>query len=96
MPETRKYETQFFSALRDIFVGAKIEGDSGYINLMRIKSRYYEQGVFPLLKRDIDKALQPFPDFREELFDKLYTFFQRYFREWLDLFPLHFTPSKRV
>jgi adenine-specific DNA-methyltransferase len=26
-------------------------------------------------------ALKPFPDFREELFDKLYTFFQRYFSE---------------
>lgn len=81
MPETKKYETQFFNALRDIFVGAKIEGDSGYINLMRIKSRYYEQGVFPILKQDINKALEPFPDFREELFDKLYTFFQRYFSE---------------
>ncbi len=81
MPETKKYENQFFDALRDIFVGAKIEGDSGYINLMRIKSRYYEQGVFPQLKKDINEALEPFPDFREELFDKLYTFFQRYFSE---------------
>ncbi len=81
MPEIRKYETQFFDALRDIFVGAKVEGNSGYINLMRIKSNYYTKGVFPLLKQEIDKALQPFPDFREELFDKLYTFFHRYFSE---------------
>ncbi|HQF64125.1 MAG TPA: hypothetical protein PLT26_16620 [Anaerolineaceae bacterium] len=81
MPDAKKFEKQFFAALRDIFVGAKIEGDSGYINLMRIKSRYYEQGVFPQLQRDINEALKPFPDFREELFDKLYTFFQRYFSE---------------
>ncbi len=81
MKDTMKFEKQFFNALRDIFVGAKVEGDSGYVNLMRIKSRYYEQGVFPLLKKDIDDALKPFPDFREELFDKLYTFFQRYFSE---------------
>ena len=81
MPDPKKYEKQFFNALRDIFVGAKVEGDSGYINLMRIKSRYYEQGVFPQLQKDINAALQPFPDFREELFDKLYTFFQRYFSE---------------
>ena len=35
---------RFFDALRDVFVGAKVEGESGYINLMRIKSRYYEIG----------------------------------------------------
>ena len=81
MPSPKKYEQQFLNALRDIFVGAKVEGDSGYINLMRIKSRYYEQGVFPRLQKDINEALKPFPDFREELFDKLYTFFQRYFSE---------------
>jgi len=81
MKETNKFEKQFFGALRDIFVGAKVEGDSGYVNLMRIKSRYYEQGVFPQLQKDITAALQPFPDFREELFDKLFTFFQRYFSE---------------
>ena len=74
-------EQKFYNALKDIFVGAKIEGESGYINLMRIKSRYYEKGVFPKLNEDIDKALKPFPEFREELFDKLYTFFNRYFSE---------------
>ena len=41
MKETNKFEKQFLGALRDIFVGAKVEGDSGYVNLMRIKSRYY-------------------------------------------------------
>jgi adenine-specific DNA-methyltransferase len=81
LPDPRKYEKQFFAALGDIFVGAKVEGDSGYINLMHIKSRYYDQGVFPQLQKDINAALNPFPDFREELFDKLYTFFQRYFSE---------------
>ena len=62
MPQTNKFEKQFLNALRDIFVGAKVEGDSGYVNLMRIKSRYYEQGVFPQLQKDINTALQPFPD----------------------------------
>jgi hypothetical protein len=28
-------EQKFFNALRDVFVGAKVEGESGYINLMR-------------------------------------------------------------
>ena len=74
-------EQKFYNTLKDIFVGAKVEGESGYINLMRIKSRYYEKGVFPKLQRDIGEALKPFPEFREELFDKLYTFFNRYFSE---------------
>ena len=90
MPDPKRFENQFFEALRDIFVGAKVEGDSGFINLMHIKSRYYTQGVFPLLQKDINAALKPFPDFREELFDKLYTFFQRYFSESGSIyFPLY-------
>ncbi|MEA2065597.1 MAG: DNA methyltransferase [Thermotogota bacterium] len=74
-------EREFYKALRDIFIGAKVEGESGYINLMRIKSRYYEKGIFPKLQKDIEQALEPFPEFREELFEKLYTFFHRYFSE---------------
>jgi len=75
------HEQKFYNTLKEIFVGAKVEGESGYINLMRIKSRYYEKGVFPKLQEDIEKALKPFPEFKEELFDKLYTFFYRYFSE---------------
>ena len=74
-------EQRFFDALKDIFVGAKVEGESGYINLMRIKAKYFEEGVFPTLQKDIGELLKPFPDFRDELFEKLYTFFNRYFSE---------------
>ncbi len=81
MPNNNKYETLFFNALRDLFVGAKIEGESGYINLMKIKAGYFENGVSGKLLGRINEVLQPFPDFREETFDKLYTFFQRYFSE---------------
>ncbi|MBU4503002.1 MAG: hypothetical protein KKA79_10490 [Nanoarchaeota archaeon] len=86
-------EQKFYNALKDIFVGAKVEGESGYINLMRIKSRYYEKGVFPKLQEDVEEAVKPFPDFKEELFDKLYTFFHRYFSESGSIYfrytPLH-------
>jgi adenine-specific DNA-methyltransferase len=82
MPQDNTYEQQFLNALKDIFVGAKVEGDSGYINLMKIKSRYFSEGVFPHLMKDIDAACKPFEkSFREELFDKLYDFFKRYFSE---------------
>jgi adenine-specific DNA-methyltransferase len=74
-------EKQFFEALKNIFVGVPVEGESGYINLMRIKARYFEKVMEPRLRETIDADLQRFPDFREELFDKLYTFFRRYFTE---------------
>lgn len=90
MPITTK-EDIFFKALRDVFVGARVDGESGFVNLMRIKSRYYENGVFPRLQKDIDKALEPFPEFREELFDKLYSFFKRYFSESASIY-FRFTP----
>lgn len=79
---TMTYEQQFLDALKSIFIGAKVEGDSGYINLMKIKASYFEKGVFPLFMKDIDVACKPFErSFREELFDKLYDFFQHYFSE---------------
>jgi adenine-specific DNA-methyltransferase len=42
-----KSQERFYDALTELFVGAKVEGQSGFINLMRIKSRYYTDGVFP-------------------------------------------------
>ncbi|GIX43126.1 MAG: adenine-specific DNA methyltransferase [Leptospiraceae bacterium] len=73
-------EQKFYNALRDIFIGAKIEGKGGFVNLMMIKSKYYEK-IEELLKNDIENALKKYPSFREELFDKLYSFFSRYFSE---------------
>ncbi|MBE3142139.1 MAG: site-specific DNA-methyltransferase, partial [Thermoplasmata archaeon] len=94
-------EQKFLDALRDIFIGAPVEGDSGFINLMKIKSRYYQQAVFPQLLKDVDKATKPFEkSFREELFDKLYAFFKRYFSESGSIYfrhtPLHQNIYERV
>jgi len=74
-------ENRFYAVLCNLFVGAPVEGESGYINLMRLKTCYFEQVMMPRLKKEIEDALKPFPLFREELFDKLYTFFRRYFTE---------------
>ncbi|MCX8095443.1 MAG: hypothetical protein N3D74_04590, partial [Caldisericia bacterium] len=73
-------EEKFFNALKDIFIGAKIEGVGGFVNLMKIKTKYYDN-IEKILKDDIEKALENYPTFRDELFDKLYTFFSRYFTE---------------
>ena len=71
-------EQKFYKALEDLFIGAKIEGEGGFVNLMRIKSSYYSK-IKEHLEKDIEKALEKYPKFREELFDKLYSFFSRYF-----------------
>jgi adenine specific DNA methylase Mod len=71
-------EQKFYKALEDLFIGAKIEGEGGFVNLMQIKSSYYSK-IREHLEKDIEKALEKYPKFREELFDKLYSFFSRYF-----------------
>ena len=42
---------------------------------MAIKSKYYTESILPLLKQELDKELENNEGFREELFDKLYSFF---------------------
>ena len=71
-------EEKFYQALESLFIGAKIEGEGGFVNLMRIKSSYYSK-IKKYLEKDIEKALEKYPKFKEELFDKLYSFFNRYF-----------------
>ena len=65
-------EKLFYKTLQDIFIGAKVEGQGGFINLMKIKSKYYEK-IEELLKKDIEEALKKYPSFRDELFDKLHS-----------------------
>ena len=87
-----KNERLFYDKLKDIFIGAKIEGNSGFINLMRIKSSYFDV-VFNELNKEIDRKLSEFEDFREEMFDKLYTFFNTYFSESGSIY-FTYTPLK--
>lgn len=66
-------EQKFFDSLRDVFVGAKIEGESGYINLMRIKSRYSAgdfkaAGLDKLSSREIDALNQWLANFAQQIF----------------------------
>ena len=73
-------ERRFLDALESLFTGAQVDGQSGFINLMRIKRRYF-QSLRPQLLQAIDNRARPQTAAREELFDKLYTFFGRYFCE---------------
>ena len=73
-------EKKFYETLQQLFIGAELKGKGGFIRLMQIKANYYKK-IEKLLQRDIQTALNGNIDFREELFDKLYTFFKRYFSE---------------
>ncbi|WRF16340.1 site-specific DNA-methyltransferase [Helicobacter pylori] len=83
-------EAQFYEVLENLFIGIKIEDQqeslldptpkavkNGMINLMKAKSQYYHHKKQEL-KKLIDLKCQNNNDLKEELFDKLYSFFKRY------------------
>ena len=71
-------EQKFYNILQDLFVGAKLEGDSGYVNLMNIKTDYFNK-IKEKIKKEVKAKFDG--DQPEDLFDKLYTFFDSYFSE---------------
>jgi adenine-specific DNA-methyltransferase len=73
-------QIKFYQALESIFVGANIEGDSGYVNLLKIKSSYYKI-ILEQFKNEVTKDQTITDSFKEEFFDKLYSFFEKYFSE---------------
>ncbi len=87
-----KNELIFYDKLKDIFIGGKIEGNSGFVNLIRIKSKYFD-AIFKELKKEIDDKTKELPDFKEEIYDKLNTFFQIYFSESGSIY-FTYTPLK--
>ncbi len=83
-------EAQFYEVLENLFIGVKIEDQqeslldptpralkNGMINLLKAKSQYY-QSKKQELEKLIDCKCQNNNDLKEELFDKLYSFFKRY------------------
>ena len=77
---TKINENKFYNSLENIFTGANVEGEGGYINLLKIKSAYYKQ-ILKILKEEISKNTIITGEFKEEFFDRLYSFFEKYFSE---------------
>lgn len=75
---SNKYEQRFFSALKDTFIGQPIKGKSGYVNLMDMKAQYFSK-IEPHIKAEINGRIEE--KFREELFEKLFSFFDCYLNE---------------
>ncbi|WP_000855800.1 site-specific DNA-methyltransferase [Helicobacter pylori] len=83
-------EAQFYEVLENLFIGVKIEDKqeslldptpralkNGMLNLLKAKSQYY-QSKKQELEKFIGLKCQNNNDLKEELFDKLYSFFKRY------------------
>ncbi|GAA9449720.1 hypothetical protein BTM440_06360 [Helicobacter pylori] len=102
-------EAPFYEVLENLFIGVKIEDEqeslldptpramkSGMINLLKAKSKYY-QSKKQELEKLIDCKCQNNNDLKEELFDKLYSFFKRYLSAnggiYFNDTPLAFTPK---
>ena len=88
-------EKRFLDALESLFTGAEVEGDSGFVNLMRMKRGYF-RSIRPKLLAEIDKRAEQGSRFREELFDKLYTFFHRYFCESGSIYFRHLPAFSKI
>jgi len=73
-------EGQFYTELEKIFTGADIEGEGGYVNLLKIKSAYYYKKILAEFQKQVEEN-DIIKGFREEFFDRLYTFFEKYFSE---------------
>ncbi len=85
-------EKLFFNELKRIFIGTEVKGKSGFINLMKIKSAYFKV-MFNELIKAIDTKTKEFPEFKEEMFQKLFTFFKTYFSESGSIY-FSYTPLK--
>ena len=73
-------EKRFFNALEGIFKGAKIEGQGGFINLLRIKEEYYKK-VLAQFKKEVDEDSVLVDENKENFYDIIGNFFDRYFSE---------------
>ncbi|WP_235604549.1 hypothetical protein [Campylobacter fetus] len=73
-------EKKFWDILTNLFIGAEVKGKSGFINLMQAKQSYFKKVKADLLSQ-INEICENNPNFKDEIYDKLYSFFHRYFSE---------------
>ena len=74
------YEEKFYEILKDMYIGTPIHGESGYVNLMAMKTKHFKVMEKELAK-SVGEKTKDFPEFKEELYERLYDFFKDYFTE---------------
>lgn len=78
-----KNEQKFYEILENLFIGAKItpkNDENGFISLLRAKSDYFSH-FCKKFETLINEKTKNSSEFKEEIYDKLYDFFHRYFNE---------------
>ena len=78
-----KNEQKFYEILENLFIGAKISpknNENGFICLLRAKSDYFSH-FHKKFETLINEKTKNSSEFKEEIYDKLYDFFHRYFNE---------------
>ena len=73
-------ETNFIEALRNVFLGSEFEGDSGFVNMLEIKSRYFVQ-FYPALLEKIKSISANEDTTQKEIFDQILQFLKQYISE---------------
>jgi len=73
-----RYKQKFFSEIERVFKGQETKGKSGYVNLLDLKNQYFSK-IKPFLDQEIRDKIEE--DEKEELYQKLYTFFGSYLNE---------------
>jgi adenine-specific DNA-methyltransferase len=83
MNYTKNYRERFFEALAAVFCGADVQGEGGFVNLLKIKSKYYREVVLPKFMQEWqnDPMIRGDLNFEEDFFRYLWTFFEKYFSE---------------
>jgi len=69
---------KFFGLLEDLFIGARVKGDTGISNLLNLKSEYFQK-----FQKELEDKID---NLDEAVYDRLYTFFKSYFNESGSLF----------
>ena len=88
-------ETNFYQLLEDIFTGKKINGVGGYVNLLAVKHEYYGS-VMQIFREEVEREPLIAGSFREEFYDKLYSFFEKYFSEAGSIYFVRTPKNKNV
>ena len=85
----------FFEQLQNIFIGSPINGYGGYVNLLRIKNKYYNN-IVNELKKEINNDSIIDDQFEEDFYNKLYNFFIRYFNDCGSIFYSKTTNNDKI
>ncbi|MGC8673427.1 MAG: hypothetical protein ACP5TO_08040, partial [Thermoplasmata archaeon] len=70
-------KTKFDSLFKNLLIGSKvkdIQGNDGFVNLIRIKGKYYSEAIRKINEK-IDQLANNDPTFKNEIYGRLYEFF---------------------